>query len=226
MSNWMLVHGCPGDASSWDPLENHRAIDALTLPDHGADAASATVEDHVAFVVAALERAPSPVVLVGHSYGAWVAAHAAARASSRVERLALIAGFVSVDAETAAGLEGFAQALEAGALDAETAAGIAAQRWLGANATAAQGQRIRTLFVSEGAARLARQLRRAASASAPVVRSAVDTRVIAVEGDAVVPRARCEALASALGVPVHALAGDSHFPHWSDAAAVARAIAT
>lgn len=217
MATILLVHGCPGDASSWDPLRATVGAHALTLPDHGADAPTATVDDHIAHVASAIDREPGPVVLVGHSYGAWVAAHAAARAAGRVERLVTLAGLAEVSGATAAGLAGFAQALEAGALSAEAAAAIASQGWLGPGAPEAQHARVAALFAREGAARLARQLRRAVTATAVVPRSSAAARVIAIEHDAVVSRAASEALASALGVHVELLPGASHFPHWNDA---------
>lgn len=225
MTDYVLVHGCPGEGAAWDPLGAHLPIQALDLPDHGSDAASATVEEHVAHVVAALERATDPVVLVGHSYGTWVAAHAAARVPHRVARLVLLAGLADVTGDTAAALVGFAQALESGTLGAEGAAQIAAQRWLGPTPPAEQVERIRALFVREGVVRLARQLRRAVTATARAPRSGVPTRLVAIADDVAVPRALSEELATHLGVPLEVWPGASHFPHWDDAASVARALA-
>ena len=225
MSVYVLVHGCPGDRAAWEPLAEHLPLDALDLPDHAAEAPSATVEDHIAYVVAALERASEPAVLVGHSYGTWVAAHAAARAPDRVAQLVLLAGLPDVTGDTAAALVGFAQALESGALDAESGANIAAQRWLGPSARPEDVARIVDLFVREGAVRLARQLRRAVTAIAPAPRSGVRTRAIAIADDGAVPRALSEALASRLGVPLEVWPGHSHFPHWTDPAGFARALA-
>lgn len=120
---------------------------------------------------------------------------------------------------------GFAQALEAGALDATSGAKIAGQRWLGPSARPEDVARIVDLFVREGEVRLARQLRRAVTAITPAPPSSVRTRAIAIADDGAVPRALSEALASRLGVPLEVWPGHSHFPHWTDPAAFARAIA-
>jgi pimeloyl-ACP methyl ester carboxylesterase len=144
----------------------------------------------------------------------------------RLARLVLLAGLAEITGDTAVALAGFAQALEGGALDTEGAARIAAQRWLGPTPPAGQIERIRDLFVREGAGRLARQLRRAVTATARAPRSGVPTRLIAIADDVAVPRVLSEELATHLGVPREVWPGASHFPHWDDAAAVARALAS
>lgn len=96
----ILIPGFWLDASSWDqvraPLDEagHR-VRALTLP--GLESAEAErggirLRDHVGAVVAAIDQAAGPVVVVGHSGGGAIA-HAAADA--RPDRVARV---VHVDA--------------------------------------------------------------------------------------------------------------------------------
>lgn len=76
----------------------HR-VDAVTLPGLAERAAELTptvrLATHVDDVVARIERAPGPVVLVGHSYAGVVVMPAAARVAERLERLVLLDAFVA-----------------------------------------------------------------------------------------------------------------------------------
>jgi pimeloyl-ACP methyl ester carboxylesterase len=96
----ILIPGFWLDASSWDevrpPLDaaGHQ-VRALTLPgleSAEADRSGVRLRDHVDAVVAAIDEAGGPVVVVGHSGGGAIA-HAAADA--RPDR---VAGVVYVDA--------------------------------------------------------------------------------------------------------------------------------
>lgn len=96
----ILVPGFWLDGASWGPVARalewagHR-VRALTLPGLeavGADRRGIGLRDHVEAVVAAMDKAKAPVVLVGHSGGA-ACAHAAADA--RPDRVARV---VYVDA--------------------------------------------------------------------------------------------------------------------------------
>lgn len=218
----IFVHGAPGDASAWAGVAALMpGAVCVDLPDHGAaDEPDATVEDHIDAVARAVRDAGGPVVLVGHSYGAWVAAHAASRSPSHIARLVLVAGLAEISGDTAAALAGFAQALDAGVLDVESGTAVAAARWLGPEPhDAAHVDAIRQLFVRTGATRLARQIRRTTLASLRVRPSGAPTDVIAIEHDGAVPRAATDDLASTLGVPVTVWPGTNHFPHWVDPAA-------
>jgi len=93
----VLIHGIFGDRDTWASLAHglSRAgvrVLALDLPCHGATRAQVTafeqVVDAVADAVAA--QCVGPVVLVGHSFGAAVAARAARRPGMRVQTLLLI----------------------------------------------------------------------------------------------------------------------------------------
>ncbi len=80
----VLVAGLWLDGSAWDAVvpdleaRGHR-VTALTLPGQGDGSSSATLDDQVAAVVAAVDAATGPALVVGHSAAcalAWLAADA------------------------------------------------------------------------------------------------------------------------------------------------------
>lgn len=95
----VLVHGFGGSAFSWrhtlDSLEasGYAAI-APDLPPFGYSERAAEGPDWVSLVHALIDRSGSggPLVLVGHSMGARVAAEVAARIPARVRKLILVDG--------------------------------------------------------------------------------------------------------------------------------------
>ena len=101
----VLIAGMWLDATAWDnvvrELEKlgHRPR-ALTLPGQGDGNTTATHADQVAAVVAAVDAADGPALVVGHSAAcalAWVAADAR---PEKVARVALIGGMPNADGET------------------------------------------------------------------------------------------------------------------------------
>ena len=106
----LLVPGLWLDASSWDavraPLEaSGHPTRAVSLPGmEGRDAERATVRlrDHVAAVVAEVDAAAGPVVLVAHSAGGAVAHAAVDSRPDRVHHVVYVAGFPTPDGQTAA----------------------------------------------------------------------------------------------------------------------------
>ncbi len=101
----VLVAGLWLDGSAWDAVvpeleaRGHRAV-PLTLPGQGDGSTSATYDDQVAAVLAAVDSASGKPLVVGHSAActlAWVAADARPDAISGV---ALIGGFPGADGET------------------------------------------------------------------------------------------------------------------------------
>ena len=103
LTAFVLVHGAWHGAWCWDELApllgGH--VEAVDLPGHGADTtpvAGCTLDAYVARVVEALERAPEPAVLVGHSLGGITVAQAAERRPDEVlaaKRLVLRYGYES-----------------------------------------------------------------------------------------------------------------------------------
>lgn len=111
MTDIVLVPGLWLDGSTWDQVvpgieqAGHRAV-PLTLPGmqaRDADRSAITLQDHVDAVVAAVDAASDPVVLVGHSAGAAVAWCAVDARPDRVARVVMIGGFPSGDGETVVG---------------------------------------------------------------------------------------------------------------------------
>ncbi len=101
----VLIAGMWLDAAAWHDvvpeLESlgHRPV-ALTLPGQGDGNTTATYTDQVAAVVAAVDAADGPTLVVGHSAAcalAWVAADAR---PEKVRRVALIGGMPNADGET------------------------------------------------------------------------------------------------------------------------------
>jgi pimeloyl-ACP methyl ester carboxylesterase len=100
----LLIAGLWLDGSAWKDVVpalealGHRAV-PVTLPGQGAGSASATLDDQVAAVVAAVDSASGKPMVVGHSAAcalAWLAADAR---SEKVAKVALIGGFPSADGE-------------------------------------------------------------------------------------------------------------------------------
>lgn len=103
----VLVPGLWLNGSTWDAVvphlerAGHRAR-ALTLPGMASkdtDRTGITLEDHVAAVVEAIDRADGPVLLVGHSAGAGIAHAALDARPDRVARSVQIGGFPSDDGD-------------------------------------------------------------------------------------------------------------------------------
>jgi pimeloyl-ACP methyl ester carboxylesterase len=98
----LLIGGLWLDGSVWDrvatTLESlgHRPV-ALTLPGQGDGAATATLDDQVAAVLAAVDAAPGKPMVVGHSAACALAWLAADRRPERLAKVALIGGIPTPD---------------------------------------------------------------------------------------------------------------------------------
>ncbi len=94
----VLIHGMFGDRDAWASLAHalSRAglrVLAMDLPCHGATRSQATRFEHIVDAVAdtVASQCIGPVNLIGHSFGAAVAARAASRPGMAVDSLVLIA---------------------------------------------------------------------------------------------------------------------------------------
>ncbi|WP_088138917.1 alpha/beta fold hydrolase [Achromobacter xylosoxidans] len=94
----VLIHGMFGDRDAWASLAHalSRAglrVLAMDLPCHGATRSLATRFEHIVDAVAdtVASQCIGPVNLIGHSFGAAVAARAASRPGMAVDSLVLIA---------------------------------------------------------------------------------------------------------------------------------------
>lgn len=99
----VLVHGAFADATSWSGVirllqkDGYHVI-AAGIPMRGVESDATIVSD-------LLSTLPSPVILVGHSYGGSVISEAA-NGHANVKALVYVAGFAPDAGETAAGLSG------------------------------------------------------------------------------------------------------------------------
>ena len=92
----VLVHGYAGDASTWAALtaaltRAGKTVIAPDLPGHGQDRTTPQNTNDLIHALTPRLSALGPVHLVGHSLGAFVAAHIAAAQPSRIASLTLIA---------------------------------------------------------------------------------------------------------------------------------------
>src|SRR3954469_2020065 len=105
----LLIAGLWLDGSAWDDVVpaleelGHRPL-ALTLPGQGDGAESATLEDQVATVLAAVDAAPDRPMVVGHSAACTLAWLAADARPERIAKVALVGGFPSADGQPYADL--------------------------------------------------------------------------------------------------------------------------
>ena len=98
----LLIAGLWLDGSAWDDVVpalralGHRPV-PLTLPGQGDGDASATLEDQVAAVLAAVDAAPDEVLVVGHSAACTLAWLAADGRPGKVAGVVLVGGFPAGD---------------------------------------------------------------------------------------------------------------------------------
>ncbi|MFG3223753.1 alpha/beta fold hydrolase [Kitasatospora sp. NPDC048194] len=98
----LLIAGLWLDGSAWDDVVpeltalGHRPV-PLTLPGQGDGVASATLDDQLEAVLAAVDAAPGKPLVVGHSAASTLAWLAADRRPERVAKVALVGGFPAAD---------------------------------------------------------------------------------------------------------------------------------
>ena len=101
VSHFLLLHGAFHVGAAWDSAIGALAeigftAEAITFPGHGrsADRAGITFADYEDALIAALDRQPGPVVLVGHSAAGVVMQTAAPRAAGKVAALVFHNAFI------------------------------------------------------------------------------------------------------------------------------------
>jgi pimeloyl-ACP methyl ester carboxylesterase len=100
----LLIAGLWLDGSAWDDVVpalealGHRPV-PLTLPGQGDGSASATLDDQMAAVLAAVDSSSEKPMVVGHSAACTLAWLAADARPEKVAKVALIGGFPSADGE-------------------------------------------------------------------------------------------------------------------------------
>ncbi len=98
----LLIAGLWLDGSAWDDVVpeltalGHRPV-PLTLPGQGDGTASATLDDQLGTVLAAVDAAPGKPLVVGHSAASSLAWLAADARPEKVAKVALIGGFPATD---------------------------------------------------------------------------------------------------------------------------------
>jgi pimeloyl-ACP methyl ester carboxylesterase len=103
--DFVLAAGLWLDGSAWDAVVpelralGHRAV-PVWLPGQGVPPDAATLDDQRGAVLAAVDAAAGPVVVVGHSAACTLAWMAADDRPDKVARVAMIGGFPSADGET------------------------------------------------------------------------------------------------------------------------------
>lgn len=105
---FVLVHGAFEDATIWNATS--RLLDDLgaptltaELPGRGANAAPAaeiTLDSHRDAVLAVVESAGAPVVLVGHSFGGIVISAVAEAAPEKIHRLVYLAAYLPTSGQS------------------------------------------------------------------------------------------------------------------------------
>ncbi|RVX40369.1 pimeloyl-ACP methyl ester carboxylesterase [Nonomuraea polychroma] len=100
----LLIAGLWLDGSAWDHVvlgleaAGHRPV-PITLPGQGQGSASATLDDQVAAVLAAVDSASGKPMVVGHSAACTLAWLAADVRPGRIAKVALIGGFPAADGQ-------------------------------------------------------------------------------------------------------------------------------
>ncbi|MFJ3623330.1 alpha/beta fold hydrolase [Streptomyces iakyrus] len=100
----LLIAGLWLDGSAWDDVVpeltalGHHPV-PLTLPGQGDGIASATLDDQLEAVLAAVDAAPGKPLVVGHSAASTLAWLAADARPEKVAKVALVGGFPAADGQ-------------------------------------------------------------------------------------------------------------------------------
>ncbi|MEZ5564125.1 MAG: alpha/beta hydrolase [Gammaproteobacteria bacterium] len=232
---WLLIPGIPGSARTWELLRRHVPPDTQIhcwpledwhVGDESADAELAKLEKALCATITAMR---APVVLVGHSFGGWLAARALSRVGGQVERAVLVGAMARLPPEHAAALRDIGATLASGQLDrAQFAEDVRALTLPGVQEDADGASRLCAMADRMGQMRTAALLTLAGQLATPAhaVRPfQTPADVIHSAGDQAMPLAYGEELAR-LGsrARLRVFGGDSHFPHWAHAAELAQIV--
>ena len=107
MKTFVLVHGAWMGAWAWDDVAaglraKGATVVAVELPGHGSDAtplSGANMEAYVAKVLAAVDAAGKPVILVGHSMAGMVVTQVAELRADKIEKLVYLAAYLPKDGQ-------------------------------------------------------------------------------------------------------------------------------
>lgn len=108
MSTFVLVHGSFHGAWCWERVIPHlvqhgHRVKAVDLPGHGEDQtpiAAISLQSYVNTVLAAIEAAAEPVILVGHSAGGVVVAQVAELCPEQVESTVFLTAMLPQDGQS------------------------------------------------------------------------------------------------------------------------------
>lgn len=216
----LFLHGAPGRASDWDAVcalapPTSRCV-ALTLPDNAADARATRLEDLEACAAAALAAVKdSPVTVVGHSLGGFLATRLAT--APGVARLVLVASTDEYRQPLLDGVRAMVATLTETPAALSAVADAVAASWFPAAAAAHPARRDTQAFLRRlPAARLGRVGARIVETAsrAPLPAWPTPTVVVHDEADPVIPLAWAEALVARLPhARLERLAGTGHVPH-------------
>jgi len=106
--SYVLVHGAWMGAWGWSDVSKElrtsgSSVTEVELPAHGSNTepvSSATLDAYVTAVSNAIDEAPAPVILVGHSMAGVVITETAERKPDSLERLVYLAAYLPKDGET------------------------------------------------------------------------------------------------------------------------------
>ncbi len=204
-------------------LAEHGEVVLVDLPDCGRapDDPSLDPDDSARDVRAIVEGlAPARVTLVGLSYGAYLAARlASVGPPANLDRLVCIAGFARMTEEHRARFEALAGEVEAGRLSRAELAGIALSLWFPSGPTEADAARVQALVESLPLDRMARAIARVGACAREdreVGRYELEAVLVHGRGDAAVPLALGEELASrGARATLRVLETDVHLLTWS-----------
>lgn len=219
---YVMIHGAPGNGSVFRPLieavPSHSSAVTWDAPDHGEspDAPETTPADHINALEHVVRAIGTPVALVGHSYGGWLASQLASRGLPNVVRLVVIGGFAYLPEDVGAALRGAADALASGSLPKRAFVDAGLASWLGGNRTAEGELLLRGCLEPESPVRMARALRRAASITAEkaATLSAVQIPALSIHctRDAAVPLSLGEDLSMRIRSRLESIDDAGHFP--------------